>query len=113
MSEGIELTSCPVDHRACKAQEGTMIQRQSATGTEIPFCLIPEVIASQIRKHGDKGYRISVERTVGHNYTISFCTRSLPEELRAQGSEVPSPPGQPFINRYDRSRDNSLEGERV
>lgn len=113
MSEGIELTTCQVDHRAFKAQEGTMIQRQSTTETEIPFCLIPKVIASQIRKYGDKVYSISVERTGGHNYNISFCTRSLPKELIAQGSEVPPPPGQPFINRYDRSRDNSLEGERV
>jgi len=113
MSEGIELTTCQVDHSAFNAQEGTMTQRQLTTETEIPFCLIPKVIASHISKHGDKVYSISVERTGGHNYNISFCTRSPPEELIAQGSEVPPPPGHPFINRYDRSRDNSIEGERV
>jgi hypothetical protein len=90
-----------------------MTQRQSTTETEIPLCLVPKVIASQIRRHGDKVYRISVERTDWHNYNISVCTRSLPKELIAQGSKVPLPARQPFINRDDRSRDDSCEGERV
>jgi len=113
MSEGIELTTCQVDHRAFKAQEGTMIQRQSTTETGIPFCLVPKVIASHISKHGGKVYSISVKRTDLHNCNISFCTRSPPEKQGTEGSKVPPPPVQSCMNRYDRSCANSIEGERV
>ena len=113
MSEGIEHTTRKVDQSAFNAQEGTMTQRQLTTETEIPLCLVPTVIASHISKHGGKVYSISVERTDLHNCNISFCTRSQPEKQGAQGSEVPPPPRQAVVNRDDRSRDNSHEGERV
>ncbi|MFA6332723.1 MAG: hypothetical protein WCX22_07225 [Methanoregula sp.] len=48
---------------------------------EIPLFLLPHAIARQIRKTGDKIYRISVKRTHWHHYHVSVRTRTLPKEL--------------------------------
>jgi len=48
---------------------------------EIPLFLLPQVIAKQIKKAGDRIYRISVKRTHWHHYNVSVRTKSLPREL--------------------------------
>ena len=50
--------------------------------TGIPLFLIPERIKWQIKKMGDRIYRISVKRTEHHHYSVSIRTKSLPRELR-------------------------------
>lgn len=49
--------------------------------TGIPLYLIPERIKWQIKKTGDRIYRISVKRTEYHHYSISVRTKTLPREL--------------------------------
>jgi hypothetical protein len=48
---------------------------------EIPLRLIPHMIALEIRKMGDKIYRISVKRTHWHHYNISVRTKPIAREL--------------------------------
>jgi len=49
--------------------------------TGIPLFLLPRAIARQIKKTGDRIYRISVKRTNHHLYNVSVRTKSLPREL--------------------------------
>jgi len=53
---------------------------------EIPLFLLPHAIARQIRKTGDRIYRISVKRTHYHHYNVSVRTKTLPRELLAGGT---------------------------
>lgn len=48
---------------------------------EIPLFLLPHAIARQIKKTGDRIYRISVKRTHYHHYNVSVRTKTLPSEL--------------------------------
>jgi hypothetical protein len=48
---------------------------------EIPLHLLPFVIARQIRKTGDRIYRISVKRTHWHRYNVSVRSRTVVREL--------------------------------
>ena len=48
---------------------------------DIPLFAIPQIIRTQIRKTGDKIYRISVKRTHWHSYNVSIRTKALPREL--------------------------------
>jgi len=48
---------------------------------EIPLFLLPHIIAKQIKKSGDRVYRISVKRTHWHHYNVSVRTKALPKEL--------------------------------
>jgi hypothetical protein len=48
---------------------------------EIPLFLLPHAIAQQIKKTGNRIYRISVKRTHQHHYNVSVRTRTLPREL--------------------------------
>jgi hypothetical protein len=52
---------------------------------EIPLYLLPHAIARQIRKTGDRIYRISVKRTHYHHYNVSVRTKALPRELLPGG----------------------------
>ena len=56
-------------------------KRTSATESEIPLFLIPQVIARQIRKRGGSVYRISVNRTHWHHYNVTVRTKRIPREL--------------------------------
>ena len=47
----------------------------------IPLFLLPHAIAQQIKKTGDRIYRISVKRTHLHHYNLSVRIKSLPREL--------------------------------
>lgn len=49
--------------------------------TGIPLYILPRVIARQIKKTGDRIYRISVKRTEHHHYSVSVRTKTLPREL--------------------------------
>jgi len=61
--------------------------------TGIPLYLIPERIKWQIKKMGDRIYRISVKRTEHHHYSVSVRTKTLPRELMpGQISHLPSVP---------------------
>jgi hypothetical protein len=55
---------------------------------EIPLHLLPVAIARQIRKTGDRIYRISVKRTHWHRYNLSVRTRTVPRELAPPGVAV-------------------------
>jgi len=57
--------------------------------TGIPLFLLPHAIARQIKKTGDRIYRISVKRTDRHVYNVSVRTKSLPREL-APGRKSPA-----------------------
>lgn len=56
--------------------------------TGIPLYLIPERIKWQIKKTGDRIYRISVKRTEHHHYSISVRTKTLPRELMPGGTTL-------------------------
>jgi len=58
---------------------------------EVPLFLLPHVIARQIKKTGDRIYRISVKRTHWHHYNVSVRTKSLPQELLPGRCSVLSP----------------------
>ena len=58
-----------------------MVRIRANDEKEIPLWVIPHVIAKQIKKTGDKIYRISVKRTHWHHYNISVRTKPLPREL--------------------------------
>lgn len=57
----------------------------------IPLFLLPHAIAQQIKKTGDRIYRISVKRTDRHHYNISVRTKSLPRELNPGGKTLAHP----------------------
>ena len=59
----------------------------------IPLFLLPHAIAQQIKKTGDRIYRISVKRTHLHHYNLSVRTKSLPRELAPGKEVVLRPPG--------------------
>jgi len=58
----------------------------------IPLFLLPHAIAQQIKKTGDRIYRISVKRTHLHHYNLSVRTKSLPRELAPGKKVVLRPP---------------------
>jgi hypothetical protein len=58
-----------------------MARDRSNDEKEIPLFLIPRIIAMQIKKTGDRIYRISVKRTHWHHYNVSVRTKALPKEL--------------------------------
>lgn len=58
-----------------------MARDRSNDEKEIPLFLIPRIIATQIKKTGDRIYRISVKRTHWHHYNVSVRTKALPKEL--------------------------------
>jgi hypothetical protein len=60
---------------------GIVTRVRSNEETEIPLFLLPLIILKQIRKTGDRIYRISVKRTHWHHYNVSVRTKSLPREL--------------------------------
>lgn len=60
--------------------------------TGIPLFLLPHAIARQIKKTGDRIYRISVKRTDRHVYNVSVRTKSLPRELMPGGNIRALPP---------------------
>ncbi len=62
-----------------------MARIRSNEEREIPLWLLPQIVAKQIRRTGDKIYRISVKRTHWHHYNVSVRTKALPREL-APGS---------------------------
>ena len=58
---------------------------------EVPLFLLPHAIAKQIKKTGDRIYRISVKRTHWHHYNVSVRTKSPPKELLpGRGSAISS-----------------------
>jgi len=75
---------------------------------DIPLFVIPQIILKQIRKTGDKIYRISIKRTHWHHYNVSVRTKALPRELapgRGVIAPAQAPPGP--VN-----RDTAMEAER-
>ncbi|MDD1693371.1 MAG: hypothetical protein LUQ71_01475 [Methanoregula sp.] len=60
----------------------------------IPLFLLPHTIAQQIRKTGDRIYRISVKRTNLHHYNVSVRIKSLSRELMPGGKTL-APSGPP------------------
>lgn len=66
--------------------------------TEIPLFNLPHVIARQIKKRGDRIYRISVKRTHWHLYNVSVRVKSLPREL-LPGRKTLVPPLAPADSR--------------
>ncbi|MFA4875881.1 MAG: hypothetical protein WC586_00580 [Methanoregula sp.] len=58
-----------------------MARSRSNDEKEVPLFLLPHAIARQIRKTGDRIYRISVKRTHYHHYNVSVRTKTLPKEL--------------------------------
>ncbi len=73
-----------------------MARIRSNDEKEIPLWVIPHIIAQQIRKTGDRIYRISVKRTHWHHYNISVRTKALPRELAPAKVVVFSPGVQPL-----------------
>jgi hypothetical protein len=61
---------------------------RSATETGIPLCLIPAVIARQIKLHGGVVHRISVKRTCKHHYTVTVRTKSLNREFKIRNERA-------------------------
>jgi hypothetical protein len=58
-----------------------MARDRSNDKADIPLFLLPQIVKEQVRKTGDKIYRISVKRTHWHRYNVSVRTKSLPREL--------------------------------
>ena len=72
-----------------------MARDRSNDETEIPLFLLPLIILKQIRKTGDRIYRISVKRTHWHHYNVSVRTKSPARELAPVRSAVLLPGVQP------------------
>jgi hypothetical protein len=91
------------DHCRVPATEVVMMDRiYSNEEKEVPLFLIPHAIARQIRKTGDRIYRISVKRTHYHHYNVSVRTKTQPRELFPESSPEASPditgiPGSPGL----------------
>ena len=59
-----------------------MTAHRLATETELPLCLMPTVIARQIKMRGEAVYRISVKRIHWHHFNITVRTKSLNREFK-------------------------------
>jgi hypothetical protein len=65
-----------------------MTARRSATETGIPLCLIPAVIARQIKLYGGVVYRISAKTTCRQHYNITVRTKSLNREFKIRSERA-------------------------
>ena len=75
---------------------------------EVPLFLLPHVIARQIKKTGDRVYRISVKRTHWHHYNVTVRTKQVHRELR--GRKDPSPARQKTDSPEDTPGEKRSEG---
>ncbi|MCX6691153.1 MAG: hypothetical protein NTW33_03645 [Methanoregula sp.] len=63
-----------------------MPRRQTTVERDIPLFIVPHMIMTRIRRHGENLERVIVRKPDSHYYNISIRTRPVKRELKERGA---------------------------